>query len=96
MGRGNSFSEAQALDNGNTCEPDMFEMFVDLHIWSTAVGMAEVKTISGIVRSLMLALEIATDWNIPIRDVQTVRHLNDPDGLTTRAIITVRFLLEPQ
>lgn len=89
-----TFSEAQVLDDGNTCDAEHYEIFVDLHIWSRAVGMAEVKTIAGVLRGLMLALELATDWNIPIREVQTIRHLNDPDGLTTHSVVTVRFLLE--
>lgn len=90
-----SFSEAQVLDNGNTCEHDMFEIFVDLHVWSRTVGMAEAKTISGVVRAVMLALEIANDWKIAIAEFQTSRHMNDPDGLTVHSVNTFRFLLEP-
>ena len=90
-----TISEAQILDDGNTCEDDLFEIFVDLHVWSRTVGMAEAKTISGALRTSMLALEIVTDWNVPVREVQTIRHLNDPDGLTTHSILTARFLLEP-
>jgi hypothetical protein len=90
-----SFSEAQVIDNGNTCEHDMFEIFVDLHVWSRTVGMSEAKTISGVVRSVMLALEIATDWKIPVVEFQTSRHMNDPDGLTVHSVNTFRFLLEP-
>lgn len=90
-----TFAEAQALDNGNACEADFFEIFIDLHVWSRSVGMAETKTISGIVRSVMLAMEIATDWKIPVAQFQQARHMNDPDGLTTHSVNTFRFLLEP-
>jgi hypothetical protein len=90
-----SFSEAQALDNGNACEADMFEIFVDLHVWSRSVGMAEAKTISGVVRAAMLAIDIVADWKVPIVEFQQARHMNDPDGLTTHSVNTFRFLLEP-
>ena len=90
-----SMSEAQVLDNGNACEADMFEIFVDLHVWSRAVGMAEAKTISGAVRAVMLAIDIVTDWKVPVVEFQQARHMNDPDGLTTHSVSTFRFLLEP-
>lgn len=90
-----TFSEAQLLDDGVGCEDDMFEAFVDLHVWSRTVGQAEAKTISGIVRTEMMALEIAADWQIKIARVQSTRHMNDPDGLTSHSVITCRFLLEP-
>lgn len=90
-----TIAEAQVLDNGNTCEPDMFEIFHDLHVWSRAVGMAEAKTISGVLRAVMLALEIATDWKVTVVEAQQARHMMDPDGLTTHSVNTFRFLLEP-
>lgn len=90
-----SFAEAQVLDNGNTCEQNLFEIFVDLHVWSRTVGMAEAKTISGAIRSVMLAIEIAADWKVAIVEFQSSRHMNDPDGLTVHSVNTYRFLLEP-
>ena len=90
-----TLSEAQLLDDGVACEDNMFEAFVDLHVWSRTVGQAEAKTISGIVRSEMMALTLATDWQIKVSRVQAIRYLNDPDGLTAHSIITCRFLLEP-
>lgn len=90
-----TISGAQALDNGNSCEEDMFEIFKDVHVWSREVGMAETMTIAGIVRGLILGIEIANDWNIPVRQITATNHLDDPDKITTHSIITARFLLEP-
>lgn len=90
-----TLSEAQLLDDGDACEENRFEIFVDLHVWSRGVGQEEAKTISGLIRTEMLGLAIATDWNIPVRQVQAMRHMNDPDGLTTHSVVTCRFLLEP-
>lgn len=90
-----TLSEGQFLDDGVSCEDDMFEAFVDLHVWSRIVGQTEAKTISGIVRREILALTVATDWQIKIAQVSSIRHMNDPDGLTSHSVITCRFLLEP-
>lgn len=90
-----TISEAQLLDDGVACEDDMFEAFVDLHVWSRIVGQAEAKTISGIIRAEMMALTLAADWQIKVSRVQATRHMNDPDGLTAHSVITCRFLLEP-
>lgn len=89
-----TFADDQALDDSNSCDPDRYEYFVDLHVWSRTVGMAEAKTITGIIRQIMLALEVLNGWQIPVREVQARRHFTDSDGITTHGVVTVRFLLE--
>lgn len=90
-----AIAEAQLLDDGNTCEPDMFELFTDIHVWSRAVGMEEAKTISGIVRSIVLAMTGVDDWDVNSVTAQAARHMSDPDGLTTHSVLTFRALLQP-
>jgi hypothetical protein len=92
-----TFSEDQALDDSNSCDAERYEFFVDLHVWSrnpNITGMAEAKAITGIIRTLMLALEVLNGWRIPVRDVQARRHFYDADRITVHGVLTVRFLLE--
>lgn len=89
-----TFADDQALDDGNSCDIERYEYFVDVHVWSRTVGMAEAKTITGIIRQIMLALEVLNGWQIPVRDIQARRHFTDSDGLTTHGVLTARFLLE--
>lgn len=90
-----TISDAQVIDDGNSCEPDQFEVFADLHVWSRAVGMAEAKTIAGVIRSVLLAITSVSNWTVSVADFQTARHFADPDGLTTHSVVTFRFLLQP-
>jgi len=90
-----TISDSQTLDAGDTCEPDRFEVFVDLHVWSRAVGMIEAKTISGIVRGIILSMVAVNFWLLSAVEFQTMRHMPDPDGLTTHSVLTFRFLLDP-
>lgn len=89
-----TFADDQALDDGNSCDAERYEYFVDIHVWSRTVGMAEAKTLTGIIRSIMLGLEVLNGWQIPIRDIQARRHFTDADGLTTHGVLTARLLLE--
>ena len=56
--------------------------------------MAEAKTISGHVRSIILAVTQVTGWAVLVVQAQQARHLNDPDGITTHSVLTFRFNLE--
>src|SRR4051812_30289083 len=78
--------DAQVIDNGDTCEADMFEIFADIHVWSRAVGMGEAKGIAGQVRTALLGIDAVTDWTASVSEFQTARHMPDPDGLTTHSV----------
>lgn len=90
-----TIAECQALDDGDACEGDRFEIFNDIHVWSNTVGMQEAKTISGVVRNELLNLSTLNGWNIKIAQVQQARHMRDPDGITNHSVVTVKFTLEP-
>lgn len=90
-----TISDAQVIDDGDSCEPDQFEIFADLHIWSRTVGLMEAKEISGLIRSVLLPIENVEDWHVPVVDFRGTRHGFDPDGLTAHSIVTIRFLLQP-
>jgi hypothetical protein len=89
-----SFSDAQILDDGNTCDDDMFEVFVDIHVWSRAVGQVEAKRIADAVRTAVKDGFPVPGWVMSSVTVQGIRHFMDADGLTAHGIVTLRFLLQ--
>lgn len=89
-----SFADAQILDDGNSCDDDMFEAFVDIHVWSRAVGQVEAKRIADAVRTALKDGFAMPGWVMSSVTVQGIRHFMDPDGLTAHGIVTLRFLLQ--
>ena len=81
--------------NSNT---DPSEIWVKVEVWSRPQAIldnSEVKLIAGAVRA-------ALDASIPLiaHDVDThafhgARYLREPDGLTRRAIVTIRYRTTP-
>ncbi len=90
-----TIGEAQLLDNGDTCEEDRFEAFCDLQVWSRTVGSVECKTVAHALRAaLHNGLSLAA-WTATVVQCQSMDFFTDPDGLTARARMTFRILLEP-
>jgi hypothetical protein len=84
----------QLIDDGNACG-DAWECFVTVDAWSRGVGMTEVKSLAAAVRSA-LATELAvTGFSVVAGVHQTTRYLDDPDGLTSHAVVTFRYLIDP-
>lgn len=83
------------VDAGDTCENDRFEAFVDLQVWSRAVGNVECKTIAGELRDAVLGALTIAGWSAPVIQCERTLHLLDPDGLTARSRLTFRFIIEP-
>lgn len=91
-------SDGQFLDDGDTCEADRFEAFCDLHVWSrpaTGPSLVQSKTVAGAVRDCVLAGLTITGWTATALACDGIRHFYDADGVTGRAVVTFRFLIEP-
>lgn len=86
---------AQILDDGNTCNGNFYEAFVDIHVWSRVVGQVEAKRISEFVRSVLSAAFTVTGWEIKAAQFQGAQHLDDPDGVTAHGVLSFRYLIEP-
>lgn len=85
----------QTLDGGNTCEPDMYEVFAEVHVWSQAVGKVEAKRITERVREV-LGVPFGVDgWTVTAAELRDARHTDDANGITAHSILTFRYLLEP-
>jgi predicted DNA-binding protein len=72
-----------------------FEAFLQLDAWSRQQGQVEAKQISEAVQAALheYDLPLATNALLEIRHRQT-RHLPDPDGETTHAVIEFVALVE--
>jgi hypothetical protein len=86
--------DEQTVDDGNSCG-DAWECFVNVHVWSDAVGMPQAKQIAGAVRDA-LANSISVDDFVVVEGLHvTSRFLKDPDPLITHGVITFRYLIDP-
>jgi len=85
----------QTLDEGNLCEPDMFEHFSTMHVWSrsTPVGRVEAKNIAGRIREVLKTPPVATGFLVKTSNCERLDHLRDPDGLSAHSVLTMRFLI---
>lgn len=87
--------DGQFIDDGDTCEADRFEGYVDLQVWSRAVGQVEAKSIAAALRGCILSGLTITGWTANVIQHQQTIHSMEGDGLTARARLTFRFILEP-
>lgn len=94
-----TIGQAQLLDEGDTCEDNRFEALCDLQVWSRDtdnVGQVECKRVSGALRDALLAgLTMDAAWLVKVHDHRSTDHFMDPDGITARARLSFRFLIEP-
>lgn len=83
----------QVIGDDDECE-ELSEVYSRIHVWSQKGGKVEAKTIAGAVRSRIRG----ATWTLAgfkvdgIQFVQT-QYLDDPDGISTHAVIEVRFLI---
>jgi hypothetical protein len=87
--------DGQFIDDGDTCERDRYEVFVDLQVWSRAVGNIESKKIAGALRACLLSGLPMTGWKADIIDCTSIVHSMDPDQITSRARVAMRFIIDP-
>lgn len=88
-----SIGDDESIDDGTTCF-DASEVIVTVNVWSRAVGYPEVKGIASTIRTT-LATELSVS---PHRCVYgehlTTNFLPDPDGITRRARMQFRYLID--
>lgn len=91
------FGEFQRLDDAADCI-DGAEFYVTLHAWSQAVGTIEAKRVAAVITKALGTgdgLSLAPDHRLVEFAVESDRILDDPDGVTTHAVLTLRALTEP-
>lgn len=76
---------------------DGSETTAQIDVWGDGVGMPVVKRIASQIRDLINAEDYALDGHtLELGAVQSAVYSGDPNGITTRAVITARFLTQPQ
>ena len=86
--------EVQVVSDADQCH-DPCTAWTTTHVWSRAVGKVEAKTI---MAACLLALDAALSVQgfLTIGHfVEDVRHLTDPDGVTSHSVATTRYRLSP-
>lgn len=92
-----TIGDEQTVDDGTQCA-DMFEVFADVHVWSRATGTerAEAKAIGEAIRQALAADLTVADYHVILSEFETSRVFREQDGLTAHAVLTFRFLLQPE
>jgi hypothetical protein len=95
VGNGQSVPANEEADP--SCGYDPTDSFLQIDVWSRAVGKPEVKGIASAVRSLLHEQSLALTGHVmelPMT-VSSVVYERDPDGLTERARMTVEVRTVP-
>lgn len=72
------------------------ESFVQIDTWSRSVGYPEVKGIAGAIRDRLHNGDLVVDGHtVEMMTVESIDYSRDPDGLTSRARISLRILSQP-
>lgn len=89
-----SFGPIQALDAGDGCH-DGAEVFVQIDVWSRAVGRVEAQRAVSPVATLLDGEIAVPGHEVVVHDMQGVLTQAGKDGLTTQAILRLRYELAP-
>jgi hypothetical protein len=85
-----SFGPFQALDNGDQCLNGA-EIFVQVDVWSRAVGRVEALTIAAVLAPLLDADLTITGHEVVVHELEGLTTQTGADGLTTQAILRLRY-----
>ena len=85
----------QTVPMDETCW-DASEVFVQVDVWSDAVGFPQVKRIAGAIRLALHDQDLSIPGHICDRvEVRSIDFSRDPDGLTSRARIDFLITTQP-
>lgn len=90
-----SLGDCQVLPDKADCL-DGAEVFLQVDVWSRAVGYPESKTIAkAVVDKLDDQPLTVAGHDVVIFEHQSTQYLRDPDGLTRHAAVSMRALIYP-
>jgi Protein of unknown function (DUF3168) len=90
-----TIGDVEFIDDSDGCEANRYEAFAVLQAWSRAVGNIECKKIAGELRNAVLNGFAIPGWLVKVNHCQSIFHSTDPDGVTSRARVKFRFIVEP-
>lgn len=86
---------SQSVPNDADCYEGT-ETFLQIDVWSRAVGFPEVKGIADAVRDRLHDGSLSvTGHTVELMRIESIDYSRDPDGLTNRARISLRILSQP-
>lgn len=89
-----SLGAAQVINGGNGCG-DQAEVFWPLDVWSQVVGYPEVRQCAAAICAVLTTDLTVPGFRVVVQDIEDINYRREPDGLTSRAIIGLRFNLVP-
>jgi len=88
-----TIGDGDTVGESNPCW-DATEVNVQIDAWSRAPGFPEVKALAAVIRR-RLAVEFAIPgFRIPHAEHVLTQYLRDPDGITRRARMQFRYLVD--
>lgn len=76
---------------------DRSETTLDINVWSRAVGFPECQQIAGAIRIALHEKDLEIDGHVLDRmRVESINYQRDPDGLTSRARISLSVETQPE
>lgn len=89
--------DGQELDDGFDCGESAVEVFLDVHVWSRAVGKVEAHQIASAIKATLHRTNptLATGWRCVDLMVNDMRTMTEPDTLTTHIVVNCRALIDP-
>lgn len=85
--------DGETVGDDNPCF-DASEVNVQAHVWSRAVGYPEAKAIAAVVRTRLTQEFTITGFKVTEAEHVVTRYLRDPDGLTSHAVVEMRYLVD--
>ncbi len=91
-----TIGEGQTLKDNQDCRRGS-EVFLEVHVWSRAVGWGEAKAIASQVRDAIDDESLVLDGHVlDLLDFEDARYIRDPDGLTSHVAMSFRALTQPE
>lgn len=92
-----TIGDENVLNNSNSCS-DGWESFAAVHVWSRPENTSklELKGIVARVVDLLNTRLTVTGFRTIVGEFYKADSMRDPDGITEHAILTFRYLLDPE
>jgi hypothetical protein len=88
-----SFGSADTTDEGTACVGPS-DCFIDLNGWSREVGYPEVKRIGARAAALLNTKLAVAGFEVVTHRVERLSYQREQDGLTSRALLRLRYGLK--
>lgn len=95
-----TIGDDQVIDD-STCCTDSSEVYSTMHVWArveddVAASRVQAKNMTAAIRSLFRQPVQIAGFTNTVQHLEDYRHFIDADGLTAHAVVTLRFLVDPE